>query len=110
MLDAATHLLAVLFGLLAIALGWYYRLKVAPRIPPKMAKRMPRYLRAGALLNRTVIILSCLFGLVVLVELAMFLGQESGYRSSSIVAGFVAMDVLMIALLIRVRRRMGHST
>jgi hypothetical protein len=109
MLDAATHLLAVLFGLLTIALGWYYRLMVAPRIPPKMAKRMPSYLRAGAVLNRTAISLSFLFGLVALVEFVMFLGQEPGYRSSSILAGFAAIDILIIGLLIRVQRRIGRS-
>jgi len=108
---AMTHVLSIIVGLFTIALAWYYRLAVAPRIPTEEAQRMPSYLRAGSPFVWIItIVLTVFVGLIVLFDLFLLVSGDAGdYGSNTTTIVFVLFDLLLIAIIVRIRRRIGPS-
>jgi hypothetical protein len=106
---ALLHFLTILLGLLAIALAWYYRLVVGPRIPPDMIQGVPTYLRPGApLLLLSVLALTVLVGVLVLFDLLLLInGEDLTSPLTPLIFGLL--DLFYLVVIMRTQQRIDRS-
>jgi ABC-type Na+ efflux pump permease subunit len=108
---ALSHVLSIVVGLFTIALVWYYRLAVTPRVSAEEVQRMPAYLRPGTpTVWITTIVVTVLLGLTVLFAFFLLLtGDPEDYGSNTSTILFVLLDLLLIGVILRIRRRAARS-
>jgi uncharacterized membrane protein len=108
---ALSHVLSIVVSLFTIALVWYYRLAVTPRVSAAEVQRMPVYMRPGTpTVWITTIVLTVLLGLNVLFALFLLLtGDPEDYGSNTFTILMVLLDLLLIWVIVRILRRSARS-
>ena len=108
---ALSHVLTILVSLLTIALIWFYRLAVTPRVSAEEVQRMPAYLRPGTpTVWITTIVVTVLLGLNALFALFLLLTADpEDYGSNTSTILFVLLDLLLIWVIVRIWRRTARS-
>jgi hypothetical protein len=106
---ALLHILTIVLGLLAIALAWYYRVVVGPRMPPEMTQRIPTYLRPGApLLLLSILLLTGLVGLLVLFDLLLLInGEDLTSPLTPLIFGLL--DLFYLVVIMRTQQYIDRS-
>jgi ABC-type Na+ efflux pump permease subunit len=106
-----SHVLSLVVSFFTIALVWYYRLAVTPRVSADEVQRMPAYLRPGTpTVWITTIVVTVLLGLNGLFALFLLLtGDPEDYGSNTSMILFVLLDLLLIVVTVRILRRAARS-